>query len=147
MSENRNDPIVGKSHAQEIAETILAQLGAHSGLGFARVTGSKNFFYGTNKDGSVYLKFSLCDLKQYLPNKNIRPNRCVIRLDEGSDTYSVCFFRFTDSRTIFKNGDIKTYPCKQVVTYEQDGIYCDMLQSVFEENTGLDLSLCAVRFG
>ena len=56
-----------------------------------------------------------------------KANKCVIRLDPD-DTYTVQFWK------ISRKGD-----CKLVS--EQDGIYCDMLQGIFKDFTGLVLKL------
>ena len=135
-----------KSHEQEVAETILAQLG---GKGFIVCTGSKNFACGKDEKGNPYLRFKLCDLRPYLPGKKVRPNLCRITLDEGADTYTVKFEYFKDQTVRFnhKTFETKVIPGKRETTYEKSDVYCDELQNVFEQQTGLILDLCRVRFG
>ena len=137
------------NYIKETAKTIMAQLGCNAGLGFARVTGSRNFTCGQDEKGRPYLRFSLCrDLKNYLPDAKVVPNRCTVYYNAGADDYDMVFERYTAARCVFnrKTVEVKTYPSKLVVTSKHEGIYCDQLQELFEKDTGLLLDFCRVRF-
>jgi hypothetical protein len=98
----------------EIAKTIFNQLGGPS---FAAITGSKTFVSGEN-----YLQMSLA------PNVS-KSNKLKISL-RPDDTYDMEF--------------IKISMCaKNPVTliHKFEGIYCDGLQDVFEETTGIYCTL------
>lgn len=134
------------THEEAVAKTILAQLG---GARFLLCTGSKNLRCGKNADGNPFLRFSLCNLKEYLPNATVRPNLCTITLNEAMDWYEMKFEYFREAATRF---DSKTFTCKtteekRVATYECNEVYCDQLQEIFEQQTGLILDFCRVRFG
>ncbi len=96
-----------------IAETILQQIG---GRRFAVMTGSKDFV-GTGNG-----------LRMSLARNKTSANRLLITYDEGTDLYNMRFFR----QCVTKKFDITT---KDIAKYE--GIYCDMLESMFTEVTGL----------
>lgn len=98
----------------QIAQTILQQLGGNR---FMVMTGSKNFVASSNA-----LSFSLA-------RNASKANRCVITLDEGSDTYVVEFW----------NVNMKKVTMTTLKKYE--GVYFDMLQSIFSDFTGLATSL------
>lgn len=93
----------------QVAETICAQLG---GRRFAVMTGAKNFV-GYAKS----LQFSL-------PNNFAKDgiNKVCVTL-EPCNTYKVEFFK------------IRGTTLKLIA--ECDGVYCDMLQDIFESKTGL----------
>lgn len=97
----------------QIANTILDQLGGTGRL--VAMTGAKHILV----DGhGVSFKF---------PNRAAgRPNHCKITLD-GSDTYTVTF------------GRVVKFELRQPSTVE--GIYADQLVELFENATGLALSL------
>jgi len=95
----------------EIAQTIIAQIG---GLGpLKAMTGAKNFI---NHGDGVSFRF---------PNRR-GPNFVKITLD-GSDTYTILF------------GSIRKYELTKQKTF--DGVYCDQLSRIFENETGLYLRL------
>lgn len=95
------------NNAAQIAGTIKQQLG---GGRFAVMTGAKNFSY--SEDGS---------LNFHIPRtKNIRAVKVTLDAD---DTYTMTFM------------SIHKYNVKTVA--EVSGVYCDQLQSVFTEKTGL----------
>lgn len=140
---------MNNDYIKETAKTIMAQLGCNAGMGFARVTGSRNFTCGQDEKGRPYLRFSLCrNLKKYLPDAKVVPNRCTVYYNAGADDYDMVFDRFTEYRSVFnrKTLEVKTYPRKVVVTSKHEHIYCDMLQDLFEKDTNLLLSFCRVRF-
>jgi hypothetical protein len=98
---------------QAVASTILRQMGGIQRI--AMMTGAVQFV--TMNDG-VQFKF-----------KGSRKANCVRVTLDPSDTYTVEFYRIT------KRGlDVKTV---KTLT----GCYCDMLKPLFEETTGLYLSL------
>lgn len=96
--------------AKEIAQTIYSQLGGNR---FAAMTGAKNFAFNT--DGSLSFHMSSTQTK----NKS---NICKVVLN-GLDLYDMTFYNLRGTKV------------KQVG--KQTDLYCDMLQSVFTEETGL----------
>lgn len=107
----------------EIAKTILDQLGGNK---FLAMTGANHLV----ADGST--------LRMNLPKNASRANRLYVTLD-GSDTYTMRFFRFTPGRLnkkTFAWTDDRTEEVKLV-----DGVYCDMLQDIFTATTGMATSL------
>jgi len=97
-----------------VAQTIYSQLG---GRRFAVMTGSKDFFTMPNA------------LRMSLARNKSGANRLDIRYDEGSDTYTMRFYRLTFHR---KELEVK---CKEISEYSD--VYCDSLQHIFTEVTGL----------
>lgn len=94
-----------------IAKTILEQMGGIRRL--VMMTGAKNF---VDHGNGVSFKF---------PNKR-GPNHCKVTLDP-SDTYTVEFGRMRKYELTNKD--------------EMEGIYWDQLKNLFEEKTGLYLTL------
>jgi hypothetical protein len=101
----------------QIAQTILAQLGGHK---FIAMTGSRQFM--AFKDG---LRFNLF-------RNTSSANRCHITL-RADDTYHVHFYKLNK----------KTFAIKNVT--EHQGVYCDQLQDVFTTVTGLYTSLGTLK--
>jgi len=97
-----------------ITQIIYDQLG---GRRFAVITGSKDFFSTSDT------------LRMSLARNKSGANRLDIRYDEGSDTYTMRFYRLTFHR---KECKVK---CKEIA--ECSDVYCDSLQHVFIEVTGL----------
>jgi len=97
----------------QVAETILEQLGGHT---LIAMTGAHSF---TADGDSLIFK---------LPS-NITKNRIkAVKISlTPADDYTVTFYA------------IHGYNVKVVA--EHDGIYCDQLQAVFEDETGLLTSL------
>lgn len=95
----------------EIAKTILAQLG---GNGFVMMTGSYNLIAGDS-----YLSMKL--------RRNKAGASCMRITLTPADTYTVEFFR------------IRKYELIPLSKHED--IYCDQLQDLFEEVTGLYVTL------
>lgn len=95
----------------EIAKTILSQLG---GRKFIAMTGSTNFIAG-EYSLSMTLK----------PNK-LKAKFLKITLDPN-DTYTMTFYALVK--------------CRLEVKFELPGVYCDMLQDIFTEQTGFNTSL------
>ncbi len=99
----------------EIATTILNQLG---GKTFPMMTGAKDF---------ILLKENEISFKIGRNCYNI--NRVIIRLDP-SDTYTMKFCRDRLSK--------KTFEFSRKIINEISDVYCDMLQSIFTQYTGLE---------
>lgn len=107
---------------------ILNQLGGNN---FLAMTGSKNLVYSQkennflsmqlkkNKIGAMYLKIVL----------------------EANDTYTMIF---STSKKVM-NSSLGIKVDTHVILKTIEGVYCDMLQSLFTENTGLDTSLGTMR--
>jgi hypothetical protein len=95
--------------SKQIAQTIIQQLGGNR---FLAMTGAKNLTYGP------------ASLQMALPTglSPVGVNRVKITLDD-SDTYTVTFG--------------KLQGVKYRLMGEVSGVYCDMLEDVFTENTGL----------
>lgn len=91
-----------------IAETILQQLG---GRRFIAMTGSSNFI-----DGGNYI------------NMKLTKNACkaqYLRIELNSmDTYDMTFYRVDKE-------------LNRTTVAECNGVYCDMLQDIFTQKTGL----------
>jgi hypothetical protein len=101
--------------SKQIAQTILEQLGGNR---FLAMTGAKPITYGSSPSLGFSLPTGLSP---------VGVNRVKITLDD-SDTYTVTFG--------------KLQGVKYRLMGEVSGVYCDMLEDVFTENTGL-----LTRFG
>ena len=148
----KEERVLADEHVADIARTIFAQLGGNAGMGFARVTGSKDFVRGEDAKHRPFLQFKLCNLHDYLPDQKVRPNLCRVTLNEGSDCYIVEFARFTPAHMKYYKTDdgkigIKYTEQKCETAYINEQVYCDQLQSCFEQNTNLLLDFCKVKFG
>ena len=97
-----------------IAQTILQQIG---GRRFAAMTGSRDFINMGN------------GLRMSLAKNKTSANRLDITYDERLNLYNMRFYRKTFSK--------KTFECntKDIASYE--GVYCDMLEDIFTQVTGL----------
>ncbi len=105
-----------------VAETILAQLGGNK---FIAMTGSKNFIADNGSD----------TLRMDLVKCMTKANKLWITLDRVTDTYTMKFFKYTKGKL-----DMKTYEWideKSVDIKVVKGVYCDMLQDIFKDVTGL----------
>ncbi len=98
----------------QVAKIILQQIG---GRRFVTMTGSHDFINLGN------------GLRMSLSRNKTSANRLEIIYDEGADLYNLRFYRHSFSRKTFevKTKDIKTY----------EGVYCDMLEDIFTDVTGL----------
>jgi hypothetical protein len=107
------------SNGQAIATEILRQLGGNK---FLVMTGSKNLLFAdiTDTNKNVWLRMDLTRNKAGV-------NRLKITLN-GDDTYTMHFYKQV----------IKNY-VDVVISKEQkfEGIYCDQLQEIFTQVTGL----------
>jgi hypothetical protein len=105
------------STMNEVANTILAQLGGNK---FLAMTGAKSLL-GSEDRLSFRLPYRVA-------NKGIAG--VVVRL-MPDDTYTVDFLGLTRKAWVLRVGVIET----------REGVYCDNLQEVFTEVTGLDTHL------
>ena len=109
-----------------VASEILAQLG---GREFIAMTGAKNL---RTDDGD--------NLIMTLPRNQSGANRLEIKLDYGTDTYDVRFFKYTPKKLKVNHKELtaewieeKTKEIKKFT-----GIYCDQLREIFTQVTGFD---------
>lgn len=102
-----------------VANTILEQLGGNK---FLAMTGAKNLL----ADGNT--------LRMTLPKNCSRANRLYITLD-NDDTYTMHFFRFTPGKLNRKTFAWVEDKTEEVSTI--DGVFCDMLQNIFTDITGM----------
>ena len=105
----------------DIAKTIYEQLG---GNGFAFITGAKNFI---GNKGENWLSFRI-------GRNGSKANYVKITLSP-MDTYTVEFKRITMPRLSRKTWTYSEY--KETLIEKREGVYCDQLQDVFTEVTGL----------
>ena len=117
--------------AKEIGNTIIAQMGGYGKL--QAMIGAKNFTY--SRSGEMTFQFSMFKKAQY----------CRITYLEGKDLYKMEFVKVSKKREKLGVVDGKdfyittTQPPKTVQVY--DDIYNDQLKPLFEDYTGLHLSL------
>ena len=103
----------------KVAEIILQQMGGNK---FLAMTGANHLV----ADGNT--------LRMSLPKNLSKANKLYITL-EADDTYTMRFFKYTAGRL-----NKKTYEWtedKVTEIKEVKGVYCDMLQSIFTETTGM----------
>ena len=98
----------------QVATIILQQIG---GRRFVAMTGSHDFINLGN------------GLRMSLSRNKTSANRLEIIYDEGADLYNMRFFRFSVHHEPF---DIKVKDIKNI-----EGVYCDMLEDIFTDVTGL----------
>ena len=103
----------------DIAKTIYEQLGGNE---FAYVTGAKKFIGNDN-----WLSFRI-------GRNGSKANYVKITLSP-MDTYTVEFKRITMPRLSRKTWTYSEY--KETLIEKREGVYCDQLQDVFTEVTGL----------
>ena len=110
-----------------IAEEILRHLG---GRKFVVCTGCSNFHSDGEQD---YLVMNI-------PRNGSKANRCEIRFNHGTDTYTMRFYRHRNASFNMKiytktgNGWIDAKDT-ELKTY--DDVYCDMLREIFSDYTGM----------
>ena len=105
--------------ANYVAETILTQLGGNR---FIVMTGAKNLMADGNS------------LRMTLARNASKANRLTITLDP-SDTYTMRFFKYTPGKLNAKTG--AWVDDKVVEVAEFSGVYCDQLQELFTQVTGM----------
>ena len=116
-----------KDEQIEIANTIIRQMGGSGRLG--AMIGAKHF---VALNSGVRFDFKM----------NTKMNRCQIELN-SMDTYDVKFYKnckITGREKTVEAMDKKITKSQKVVE-AIEGIYNDMLKSIFESTTGLYLSL------
>jgi hypothetical protein len=101
----------------QVAKTIISQLGGNK---FIAMTGSKNFAYGTNDSGNDYISMHL--------TRNAAKAKFLIVTLTPSDTYNMEFIKIDKE-------------LNRTVVAQKEGVYCDMLQDIFTNITGLYTSL------
>lgn len=102
-----------ENYAKFVATEILNQLGGNR---FIAMTGAKNFAY-FDEDGE-------CGLSFRLPSKFAMNGINLVKIKlTFSDTYQVTFAR------------VRGAMVKEVSTF--DNVYCDQLECLFNEQTGL----------
>jgi len=99
---------------KQIAETIYKQLGGNR---FKAMVGAYNFIFGTEAD-NVFLD---CRFKG-----SKKANHLQVIYVYGTDTYHMVFKKI---------GNAPKYKIVEVAKF--DDVYCDDLQSIFEDTTGL----------
>lgn len=102
-----------------VADTILQQLGGHK---FVVMTGSSQFVSDKNT------------LRMKLAKNMSRANKLDITLDEY-DTYTMTFYRYTPPRR--KPNKYEFTDAKTEIIAKYEGVYCDMLQEIFTQVTGM----------
>lgn len=121
-----------QEHHVEIATTILNQFGGNKAL--KMIGGKPAMGHNDGKTKSVVPMGNegdtIVDIKFEAEAKEIdgvSPNVARIIYCNGTDTYNMVFFRAINlSATVLK---------------EYDDVYCDMLQDLFEDTTGVFLTL------
>lgn len=98
----------------QIAVTILQQIGGHR---FVAMTGSHDFINLGN------------GLRMSLSRNKTSANRLEIIYDEGADLYNVRFYRQSMNHKTF---EVTTKDIEKI-----EGVYCDMLEDIFTDVTGL----------
>ena len=98
----------------QVAKIILQQIG---GRRFVAMTGSHDLINLGN------------GLRMSLSRNKTSANRLEIIYDEGSDIYDLRFYRQSINHKTF---EVKTKDIKTI-----DGVYCDMLEDIFTDVTGL----------
>ena len=108
--------------ASTVAQTIYQQLG---GGRFSAMTGAKQFVSDGNK------------LRFRIGRNASKANKVVITL-EADDTYTMTFSKYTPYDVkIGKDGTLKERQESNIIIAEHKGVYCDMLQDIFTQVTGM----------
>lgn len=101
-------------------EIILQQLGGNK---FLAMTGAHHLV----GDGDT--------LRMQLPRNKSKANRLWITYNPGMDDYTMRFFHYTPER--FNSKKLTFTEAKTKEIKQMDGVYCDMLQEIFTETTGM----------
>lgn len=107
------------AQAQQVANTILAQLGGNR---FRAMTGA-NGFTSSAAEGEGSLTFRI-------GTNDARVRGCKIIL-QADDTYTMKFYKWT------RKDGLQDF----TVCAEHEGVYVDMLQELFTKETGMYTSL------
>lgn len=108
--------IGGKEHVKQIAETIIQQMG---GSKLVAMVDAKNFTYGAIEYDGFYQPYMIF---QFAMSRKYK--YCRVIYNQGADTY---IFQLLNR--------------KSEVKFELEDVYCEDLIPLFEEKTGLYLSL------
>jgi len=107
-------------------QDIINQLGNNK---FLAMTGSKILHYGYDKNGYVYLTIKLV--------KNISKAQYLKIQLNYLDLYNMEFTRIKKSQNPeYKKMGIKIYD-EEIIPIEIQDVYCDQLQEIFTEVTGM----------
>lgn len=119
-------------NTRTVAKEILAQLG---GKQFLMMTGCKDIVGDENS------------LRMRLAKNKSRANFLQITLG-GDDLYEMRFFYYREGRykVLHKEGKVVEIPEKEEEVKRFEGVYCDMLYSLFTEVTGLETRMPEVFF-
>lgn len=74
-------------------------------------------------------------LRMQLPRNKSKANRLEIIYNEGMDDYTMRFYKYTPGRLNMKTLTFTEDKTKEIK--EIDGVYCDMLEDIFSDVTGL----------
>lgn len=110
------------------AKTILEQLGGNK---FIVMTGAKNFLYADVTESNPVFW-----LRMDLPKNAGKVNRLKVYLN-ADDTYTMEFY----SQRMTKEFDVKISNSQKF-----EGVYSDMLQSIFTKVTGMYTSLGTMNY-
>ena len=102
-----------------VADTILQQLGGHK---FVVMTGSSHFVSDKNT------------LRMKLAKNKSKANKLDITLDDY-DSYTMRFYKYTAPRRKPNSFEFTDGKVEEVAKFE--GVYCDMLQDIFTQVTGM----------
>ena len=119
-------------NTRTVAKEILAQLG---GKQFLMMTGCKDLVGDENS------------LRMRLVKNKSKANFLQITLG-GDDLYEMRFFYYREGRykVLHKEGKVVEIPEKEEEVKRFEGVYCDMLYSLFTEVTGLETRMPEVFF-
>src|SRR5574343_720097 len=118
--------------SKEIANIILSQLGGNRFLG---MTGSKNLTHGIDEENRSYLSMKLSGL---VKGRKYNYLKIVYEFD---DTYTMVFQNIKQRtekqlmKVLALGQELPSpFTIKETII---TGVYCDMLQDIFEQETGL----------
>lgn len=119
-------------NTRTVAKEILAQLG---GKQFLMMTGCRDLVGDENS------------LRMRLVKNKSKANFLQITLG-GDDLYEMRFFYYREGRykVLHKEGKVVEIPEKEEEVKRFEGVYCDMLYSLFTEVTGLETRMPEVFF-
>lgn len=111
-----------QEQTEQMAETIFAQLGGTRRL--QAMAGAKKFIFGETDAGQVYVAFRV--------GRNAKKVNMVQVTLDMDDTYTVEFMWITVAKSLQATKNVK---------WEISGVYFDMLPGIFEQGTGMYLSI------
>ena len=116
-----------ETERKAISDTIVYQLtrGGKSGR-LVSMLGTKYLsVFEINHNISIQFNFKMC----------AKCNMVEIELDNGTDTYNVKFIKHSNARYYAKTGKITDTKHVTVASFED--VYCDQLEFLFSDFTGL----------